>query len=219
MNHLTDYSLKALNKLSLEDFNNHQSPIKRKAPQYYFYGVVGTKSVEYSEKGNVFKGVYADVNINGWYQVSRTEYMTYNEQPRLISGHKDIHDSKMECVEYQNQLLNDFNVTKKELLFKKSVKKYDDLIIIVENIIQLSFEYSQELYALQDKYDISFLEDKALYFDEIANSMREELKVAKEERELFKKMNLKSKKDRELKKLLAEKERLEKSIQQLNTTI
>ena len=78
MKHLAEYTLNQLKNLTIEDLNKFDSNLKRLRTQYLFLRVVGTKKVQYFEKGQLetFAGnpVMVDVNVRDWVEVSKRDY-------------------------------------------------------------------------------------------------------------------------------------------------
>lgn len=218
MKHLADYSLKQLSTLTEKDLNKFKSNLKRKRVQHLFYGKVGTKKVQYSEKGQLeFFGhepVMVDVNVNAWFEVPKQTFDAYKNNLRYSGKFEDIEEAKTKTVTYQNNLMDDLAIATKELSDLQTIKNYKNLIAIKEQLVELAFDYSTDLYELTDEYAIDFLEEKAEYFDRYTNSIRHDLvllrvqlencKVAKEEREKQAKIN----------KLIAEKEKIDAELQQ-----
>lgn len=219
MKHLADYSLKQLSTLTEKDLNKFKSNLKRKRVQHLFLGKVGTKEVQYSEKGQLeffgYEPVMVTVPVNAWFEVPKQTYDAYKNKTINSRSFKDIEEVKTKTVTYQNNLMDDLAIAAKELSDLQTIKNYKNLIAIKEQLLELSFDYSTDLYELTDEYAMDLLEEKAEYFDRYTNSIRHDLvllrvqlencKVAKEEREKQAKIN----------KLIAEKEKIDAELQQV----
>ena len=224
MGYLDNYTLDKLKNLTEEGFNKVNSPLKRKRPLYMVYTRVGTKKEEYSEKGQVFHGIYASVWISDWVETSKKEYDDYlkMEEGRAKKvreyGLEDYFNekgtSKAEVRElrYQNKLWDDVKEATTELETKPSITAYNNLIKVKDFAREVAYQYSTELYELYDKYGAPFLEDKAEYFDRLTSTLGSDVRALKEQREEFKMNKKRTGIEEKIAKLRLEQERLEAEL-------
>lgn len=221
MNYLENYSMKQLRELTEADLNKIVSPIKRKRKMYMFYLRVDKETVEYSEKGQVFPGVYATAWISDWRETTKEqyeEYVEYRENHRYDSLSSEYYDkegitnAEIRELKYQNKLIDDIEFATKELKENPTLRNYNNLIKIKEFAMEVSFEYSNKLYELGDEYGVTFLEDKAIYFDKLTTNLRKDVADLKKEKEQFKAAKDKKENKDAIAKLKAEKERIEKEL-------
>lgn len=224
MGYLDNYTLDKLKNLTEEGFNQVTSPLKRKRPLYMVYTRVGTKKEEYSEKGQVFHGIYASVWVSDWVETTKKEYDDYME---MLEGkakkdrkygledyfyEKGTSNAEVRELRYQNKLWEDVKEATAELETKPSITAYNNLIKVKDFAREVAYQYSVELYDLFDKYGAPFLEDKAEYFDRLTSTLGSDVRALKEQREEFKMNKKRTGIEEKIAKLRLEQERLEAEL-------
>lgn len=219
MKHLAEYTLNQLKNLTLEDLNKFDSNLKRLRTQYLFFRVVGTKKVQYSEKGQLetFAGnpVMVDVNVKDWVEVSKRDYDIFQKGnlSDYMSSIPNIEKSQSRRIVYQNKILDDMLIATDEL---NESKNFNNIILIKEQLLQLAFDYSMDLYSLNDEYGVAFLETKALDFESYANDLRQQLVTLKKDKENHEVSEKQDEKQRYINELLSQRRLIDEKLKALN---
>lgn len=219
MKHLAEYTLNQLKNLTIEDLNKFDSNLKRLRTQYLFLRVVGTKKVQYFEKGQLetFAGnpVMVDVNVRDWVEVSKREYDIFQKGnlSDYMSSIPNVEKSQSRRIVYQNKILDDLTVATDEL---NESKNFNNIILIKEQLLQLAFDYSMDLYSLNDEYGVAFLEAKALGFERYANDLRQQLVTLKKDKENYEVSEKQDEKQRYINELLSQRRLIDEKLKALN---
>lgn len=220
MKYLAEYTLNQLKNLKLEDLNRFDSNLKRTKTQYLFLRVVGTKKVQYSEKGQLEtfggKPVMVDVNVRDWVEVSKRDYDIFQkgDLSDYMSSIPNIEESQSRRIVYQNKILDDLLIATDEL---NESKNFNNIILIKEQLLQLAFDYSMDLYSLNDEYGVDFLETKALDFESYANDLRQQLVTLKEDKENHDDSKKLDEKQRYINELLSQRRLIDEKLKALNS--